>query len=214
MKSPSSADSRDLVPALEQLLRDRENVLLDDLLGQRRDEAVVDQHDAVDLLALVQLGDAMGDRLGVVVRGAVAEPDPGLVDLVAAEGQRRAALSPGDEPAHLDALRPQAPVEREGVPETWALNAPARPRSPVIATIAARFTSRRWSSVSPWSEVLARAVPIISSIIRSAYGRIASMRACARRSLAEATSSNAFVIFWVLRIDRIRRLRSWTVAMG
>ena len=88
------------------------------------------------------------------------------------------------------------------------MNAPASPRSPVTATIAARFTSRRCSSVSPRSEELARAVPTISSIMRSAYGRIASIRACARRSRAEATSSNALVIFCVLRIERIRRLRS------
>src|SRR2546423_9679023 len=50
--------------------------------------------------------------------------------------------------------------------------------------------------------------------MRSAYGRIASIRACARRSRAEATSSNAFVILRVLRTDRIRRRRSWTEAMG
>jgi hypothetical protein len=43
-------------------------------------------------------------------------------------------------------------------------------------------------------------VPTINSVIRSAYGRIVSMRAWARRSLADATSSNAFVIFCVLRI--------------
>src|SRR6476469_3476896 len=38
------------------------------------------------------------------------------------------------------------------------------------------------------------------------------MRACARRSRAEATSSNALVIFCVLPTERIRRFRSWTVA--
>jgi hypothetical protein len=51
-------------------------------------------------------------------------------------------------------------------------------------------------------------VPIISSIIRSAYGRIASIRACARRRRADATSSMAFVIFLVFRIDLILRFRS------
>jgi hypothetical protein len=56
--------------------------------------------------------------------------------------------------------------------------------------------------------VLALAVPIISSVIRSAYGRIASIRASARRSRAEATSSIALVILRVFRIERIRRLRS------
>ena len=75
-------------------------------------------------------------------------------------------------------------------------------------------TSRVWSSGSPRSEVLARAVPAISSSIRSAYGRIASIRACARRSRAAATSSIAFVILRVFLIERTRRLMSWTEAMA
>ena len=94
------------------------------------------------------------------------------------------------------------------------MNAPARPRSPVSGRIAtARSSSRRWSSGRPRTDELARAVPIISSIIRSAYGRIASIRACARRRRAEATSSIALVILRVLRIERIRRFRSWTDAI-
>ena len=56
----------------------------------------------------------------------------------------------------------------------------------------------------------ARPTPAISSLIVSAYGRIASIRACARRSFAAATSSIARVILRVLRTERIRRLRSWT----
>ena len=40
----------------------------------------------------------------------------------------------------------------------------------------------------------------------SAYGRIASIRACARRSFAAATSSIARVILRVLRTERILRL--------
>jgi len=58
--------------------------------------------------------------------------------------------------------------------------------------------------------VLARAVPIISSCMRSAYGRIASIRACARRRCAAATSSIARVILRVFRTERIRRLMPWT----
>ena len=58
--------------------------------------------------------------------------------------------------------------------------------------------------------MLARAVPAISSSMRSAYGRIASIRACARRSFAAATSSIARVILRVFRTERIRRLMSWT----
>ena len=93
------------------------------------------------------------------------------------------------------------------------MNGPARPRSAVSGTIATVFSSRRCRSGSPWTEVAARAVPTISSSIRSAYGRIASIRVCARRRRAEATSSNAFVILRVLRTERIRRRRSWTDAI-
>src|SRR4029077_2698734 len=81
----------------------------------------------------------------------------------------------------------------------------------IIAT--ARSPSRRGSSGRPRTDDLARAVPPISSIIRSAYGRIASILACARLSRAEATSSMALVIFRVLRMDLILRFRSWTEAM-
>src|SRR6185437_4509855 len=52
----------------------------------------------------------------------------------------------------------------------------------------------------------------MSSCIRSAYGRISSMRLCARCSLAPATSSRAFVILRVLRTEPIRRRRSWSEA--
>ena len=44
--------------------------------------------------------------------------------------------------------------------------------------------------------------------MRSAYGRIASMRCCDRRSRAEATSSIAFVTLRVFVIERTRRFRS------
>jgi hypothetical protein len=90
---------------------------------------------------------------------------------------------------------------------TCALNAPARPRSPVSGTRSvAEVVSRCWRSGSPRTEPAARPTPAISSRIVSAYGRIASMRLCARRSLAAATSSIARVIFRVLRTERIRRL--------
>ena len=46
------------------------------------------------------------------------------------------------------------------------------------------------------------------SRVRSAYGRNASIRNCARRSLDAETSSSAFVILRVLRTDWIRRLMS------
>ena len=54
--------------------------------------------------------------------------------------------------------------------------------------------------------------PAISSSMRSAYGRIASMRIWARRRRAEATSSIARVTFRVFVIERTRRFRSCVVA--
>ena len=96
-----------------------------------------------------------------------------------------------------------------------ALNGPARPRSPVSATTATVFgSSRCCSSGSPRTDALARPTPAISSRMVSAYGRIASIRVCARRSRAEATSSIAFVILRVFLTERTRRFRSWTVAMS
>ena len=94
------------------------------------------------------------------------------------------------------------------------MKGPARPRSPVSGTIATFVTSSRcWSSGSPRTEALARPTPAINSRIVSAYGRIASIRVCARRRRAEATSSIAFVILRVFLTERTRRLRSWTEAM-
>ncbi len=66
--------------------------------------------------------------------------------------------------------------------------------------------SRCCSSGSERTEPAARPTPEMSSFMVSAYGRIASIRACARRSFAAATSSIARVILRVLRTDRIRRL--------
>ena len=95
-----------------------------------------------------------------------------------------------------------------------ALNAPARPRSPVSGRIATDCDVSRASSSGKPRAGVARAVPIISSRMRSAYGRSAAIRFSARRSFAAATSSIAFVILRVLRTERSRRLMSWTVAMS
>ena len=90
---------------------------------------------------------------------------------------------------------------------TCALKAPASPRSPVSGTSrVADVVSRCCSSGSPRTEPAARPTPAISSRIVSAYGRIDSMRLCARRSFAAATSSIARVILRVFRTDRILRL--------
>src|SRR4051812_25344383 len=91
---------------------------------------------------------------------------------------------------------------------TCALNAPARPRSPVTGMIAIVSTCSRRCRSGRRTAPAARAVPAISSSIRSAYGRIASIRCCARRSRAEATSSIARVSLRVFVIERTRRFRS------
>ena len=82
-------------------------------------------------------------------------------------------------------------------------------------TIATVCTSPRCSrSGSPRTDVLARPTPAISSRIVFAYGRIPSIRACARRRRALATSSIAFVILRVFLTERIRRVRSPVEATG
>jgi len=104
---------------------------------------------------------------------------------------------------HLLSLAAQLPLERERATEDLRVER---------ATVSS--VSRRWRSGKPRTDVLARAVPAISSSIRSAYGRIASIRACALRSFAAATSSIARVILRVLRTERMRRLMSWTEAIA
>ena len=215
MKSPRSAcDRARRRRRLEQALRDRQHLLLDDPLRERRHEVVVDDDDAVDLLLRVELGDAVGDRLRVGVARAVAEAGPRLRRPRSAGSA--ASRRPSCRRRASAARRPRSRSRRSSAKASrriCALNAPASPRSPVSGRIAAVCTSRRWSSGSPRTDELARATPTISSCIRSAYGRIASIRACARRSLAAATSSIARVILRVLRTERIRRLMSWTAAI-
>ena len=96
---------------------------------------------------------------------------------------------------------------------TLALNEPARPRSPVMttrATVRSSSCSRSRAYCSVSSEYVARS--IIISTMPIAYGRSASMRPCARRSLAAATISMALVILRVFWTDAIRRRMSRSVA--
>src|SRR3954447_26601707 len=96
---------------------------------------------------------------------------------------------------------------------TCPLKAPARPRSPVSTMTPTRLGSRRSSSGSPCT-CAREAASIIKSRMRSAYGRSASIRSCARRSFEAETSSSAFVILRVLRTDEMRRLMSPWLAMA
>ena len=79
----------------------------------------------------------------------------------------------------------------------------------MTTTIATRRTSSRGCISARFrNDDAARAVPTISSCIRSAYGRISSIRVWARRRRAPATSSIAFVILRVFWTEVIRRRMS------
>ena len=88
-----------LVVGLEQVLGDRQHLLLGHALHERRLEVVVDHDDAVDLAGDEELGELVRDRLRVAVVGAVAETRPVGRRLEPAKAQRRAALATRGEPA-------------------------------------------------------------------------------------------------------------------
>src|SRR5438309_3444989 len=99
------------------MLGNREQVARRYALDECRDEAVVDENDAVDLLIDVQLGDAVRDRLGVGVRRLVREARPLRLDLVTTETQRRRTLATDDGPDDLVSFGALPPLEVEGAPE-------------------------------------------------------------------------------------------------
>src|SRR5439155_12394224 len=76
-------------------------------------EPVVDDDHAIDGALGVELGEPVRDRLRVGVRRPVAEAAPRVVDLVAAEAERRGALAADDGEADLHALVAEPPLERE-----------------------------------------------------------------------------------------------------
>src|SRR5438094_5030011 len=96
----------------------------------------------------------------------------------------------------------------------FELNAPARPLSAVMMTICRRGPSRcsRSGCAAPSPPCPVTRLPRSSAIL-VAYGRAATMRSCARLSLAAATSFMARVIFCVDWTERIRRWMSRSVAM-
>ena len=83
--------------------------------------------------------------------------------------------------------------------------APARPRSAVITSTAARSRSRWLVSVSGWPPPVCDAAAEIARPSSRVYGRAASTRCCAFTIRDEAMSSIAFVIFLVAWTERIRR---------
>ena len=120
-----------LLARLEHLLGDRQHVLLDDLLDERRDEVVVDDDDAVDLLRDVELGDLVRERLRVGVGRPVAESGPRLEHLEARgsaasrrpSGRRRASERACPRPRGCRS-------EREGVAKHLRVE---RAREPAVA---------------------------------------------------------------------------------
>src|SRR5690349_21564120 len=87
------------------------------------------------------------------------------------------------------------------------LMAPHRPLSVVTRIITARLPSRRTRNGCLYS--VARSPTVCrTSIILSAYGRVACTAACALRSRVAATTCIALVIFCVFLIESMRRTMS------
>src|SRR5215203_3596672 len=110
MKSPRISSSRRSSSPVSGVA---EEVELGHGLHERRDVGVEDEHRTVDLALDVELGHPVRDRLRVAVRGAVGEADVLARRLVAAEGERRAALLPDCDELDVLPLAAQLPLERE-----------------------------------------------------------------------------------------------------
>ena len=164
----------------------------------------------------VRLGERVRDRLRVAVRRPVAEAGPGLADAAAAgSGASTAPSCPSCRSAPRGPAACSLAHERERAAEHLRVErageaAIARDRHDRDGLHRPRAARAAAAGTAP----AACAVPAISSSIRSAYGRIASIRCCARRRRAEATSSIARVSLRVFEIERTRRLRSWVEANG
>ena len=105
------------VAAGEQVLRDRQDVADRHPLHERRDEGVVDEHDAVDAPVDEGLRERVGHRLGIGVRRPLAEARPGLGNLEPPEPQRRGRLLARREVEDLLARRFCLPLHRERAAE-------------------------------------------------------------------------------------------------
>src|SRR5262245_33461388 len=96
---------------------------------------------------------------------------------------------------------------------TLTLYVPAKPRSAVTTTSAVVLTGRTLKSGCSISAA-APAMLDSTSVIFFAYGLAACARTWARRSLAAATISMALKICCMLRVERMRRRRSFSDAIG
>ena len=140
---------------------------------------VVDEHDAVDLALGEELGDTVRDRLRVAVRRPVGE----------ARRRRRPArtrrkvsverpfLPTASQRTSLPSCA-QLALERERAPQHLRVERAGEPAVARERHDGHRPTSPRAAASSgrPRTELAARPTPAISSLIVSAYGRIASIR--------------------------------------
>ena len=146
-RAPSSARLLLVVVASEDVgLLERQKRLEAHLLGDRRDEAVVDDLHTVDLAVHVGRGQAVGDRAGVGERGTVGEPGPGGARLEPAE--RAARTRRGARMAYQSTSLPSprsSAARRLPARMICELKGPASPRSPVTSRIPTTFgSSRSW----------------------------------------------------------------------
>ena len=196
MKSPRAASSSRSASSVSRRSSDSGRSCWTVTLWTSADsKRVVDDDDPVDLLVRVELGDPVRDRLRVRVTGLVGEA--GELPESSKRLKRREPTPRRPTPTQRTCLPSLAKLalERESPPQDLGVE---RPGEAAVARQRARWQpparSRFCRSGSPRTDELARAVPAISSSIRSAYGRMSSMRACARFSFAAATSSSARVI--------------------
>jgi len=122
------------------------------LLDERRDEAVVDDDDAIDVLVRIHLRELVRDRLRVVVRRLVDESLPPPGDLVAPEAERRRALPPDDRPDDLVPRLALLPLELERAPQHLPVERPGEaavaaedddPDLPLLAPLHERQVAKR-----------------------------------------------------------------------
>ena len=112
----------------------RQQGLAPDVLGQRRDVAVVDQLDPVELAVDVARGQLLADLAGVGEGGPVGEADVGRrsAPVCGRSGRRRPCGRRRRSRARRRRSRSSAP-RRMPSRMMFVLKAPARPRSPVIS---------------------------------------------------------------------------------
>src|SRR5260221_155307 len=88
-----------------------------DVLGQRRDVAVVDELDPVEFVVDVARGQLLADLARVGEAGPVGEAGVGGADLLLAEGEGRDALAPNRGEGRLGPLLAQLVAQPQAIPD-------------------------------------------------------------------------------------------------